>query len=243
MKRFLARIPVLCRGEPEAISQWLNQPEWRWLMFCCVIITLGAGLYGTTIGLWRGPLMALYVGVKLPLLIFLTTLCNAGLNWMLAQVMGVGIGFRQTLVAQLMSYTVAALLLASVAPITLFILFNTPPLSSGNHFGHRFFLLLNVAIIAVVGMVANGRLYQCLELNIKSCKLARRILVAWLAGNLFVGAQLSWNLRPFIGSPGLEIQFVRPNPFDGNFYESVYQNVRQVLSPAVIRDEEKSCTH
>lgn len=148
---------------------------------------------------------------------------------MLALVMGAGLGFRQTLLTQLMSYTVAALILASMAPITLFILFNTPPLSSGDPFGHRLFLLLNVMIIAITGIVANGRLYRFLLLKTDDRALSLRILAAWLAGNLFVGAQLSWNLRPFIGSPNLEIQFLRPNPFHGNFYESVYRTAAQML--------------
>lgn len=237
MKHLVSRMPLLCRGEPSAITQWLNEKEWRWLVFCCLTIIAGTGMYSFTIGLWRAPLMAVYVAIKLPLLIFLTTFFNAGLNWMLALVMGAGIGFRQTLLAQLMSYTVAALILASVAPITLFILFNTP---RGNHFGHSFFLLLNVAIIALAGIVANVRLYQCLELNVQSRALARRILIAWLLGNLFVGAQLSWNLRPFIGSPNKDIQFLRPNAFEGNFYESVYTTASELInrSAATSRDME-----
>ena len=34
---------------------------------------------------------------------------------------------------------------------------------------------------------------------------ARRVLFAWLTVNLFLGSQLSWVLRPFIGSPGLPV--------------------------------------
>lgn len=173
--------------------------------------------------------MAVYVAMKFPLLIFLTTLCNTGLNWMLALVMGAGLGFRQTLLTQLMSYTIAALILASMAPITLFILFNTAQFASGNPFGHHLFLLLNVTIIALAGIVANIRLYHFLLINTDNRVLARKVLVAWLAGNLFVGAQLSWNLRPFIGSPNLDIQFLRPNPFEGNFYESVYRTAVHML--------------
>lgn len=225
-----SRLPVLCRSEPASIARWLDHPERDWFVCYVLVIALGSGVYGATIGLWRGPLMAAYVAIKFPLLIFLTTLCNTGLNGMLALVMGAGIGFRQTLLLQLMSYTVAALILASMAPITLFILFNTPPLASGNPFGHSLFLLLNVAIIAVAGIVSNSLLYRFLCIRIQSAAIARRVLVAWLVGNLFVGAQLSWNLRPFIGSPHLDIQFLRSNPFQGNFYEAVYRTTRQLLT-------------
>ena len=88
---------------------------------------------------------------------------------------------------------------------------------------------VNVGILAVSGVVANGRLYQFIRLKTPTRSIARQVLAAWITGNLLVGAQLSWNLRPFIGSPMLAVQFLRPNPFEGNFYESVYRTVAQTL--------------
>lgn len=221
---------MLCRGNSSTISSWIDEQSLRWIGFCCLTIAVCSGTYGATIGLWRAELMAVYVAIKFPLLIFLTTLCNALLNWMIALVMGAGFSFRQTLLAQLMSFTVAALILVAMAPITLFILFNTPPLSSGDTFGHSFFMLINVGVLALAGIVANGRLYRFLLIQTGKRRLARQVLTAWLAGNLLVGAQLSWNLRPFIGAPGLEIQFLRPNPFDGNFYETVFHAAQRVVN-------------
>ena len=229
MKHYLSRLPLLCRGDSSAISSWLDEQSLRWIACCGLTIAVGSGLYGATIGLWRAGLMAVYVAIKFPLLIFLTTLCNALLNWMIALMIGAQFTFRQTLLAQLMGFTVAALILAAMAPITLFILFNTPPLTDGNTFGHGFFLLINVGILAVAGMVANGRLYRFLLVQTGNRRLARRVLATWLAGNLLVGAQLSWNLRPFIGSPNLEIQFLRPDPFEGNFYETVFRTAKRIM--------------
>jgi hypothetical protein len=229
MNQYFQRLPILCRGESESISEWLDRQSVHWILFCCLVITVCGGMYGAAIGLWRAGLMATYVAIKFPLLIFLTTLCNATLNWMLATVMGAGFTFRQALLAQLMSFTIATLILGAMTPVALFILYNTPPLSGGSHFGHSFFLLLNVAIIAAAGFAANIRLYGFLLRKTGNRALARKILIAWVAGNLFVGGQLSWNLRPFIGSPALEIQFLRSDPFDGNFYESVYRSSQRML--------------
>jgi len=61
-------------------------------------------------------------------------------------------------------------------------------------------------------------------------KLATRILCAWLAGNMFLGCPLSWIMRPFIGSPGLPVQFLRPDAFEGNFYESVLNSAKQLVT-------------
>jgi hypothetical protein len=56
-------------------------------------------------------------------------------------------------------------------------------------------------------------------------------LYAWLAGNLFLGSQLSWILRPFIGSPEMRVEFLRKTAFDGNFYETVFRALRHLFSP------------
>lgn len=238
MKKYLDRLPVLCRGESECISEWLEQQSTRWILFCCLVITVCGGMYGAAIGLWRAGLMATYVAIKFPLLIFLVTLCNAMLNWMISLVLGAHLSFRQTLLAQLMSFTIAALIFASMTPVALFILYNIPSLASGSHFGHSLLLLLNVGIIATAGIVANIRLYNFLLLKIGNRTLAYKILIFWVAGNLFVGGQLSWNLRPFIGSPNLEVRFLRPDPFDGNFYETVY-NAGQCFLKKITQPEDR----
>jgi hypothetical protein len=74
------------------------------------------------------------------------------------------------------------------------------------------------------------RLLQLLK-HRSGCKgaVARRVLLAWLAGNLFLGSQLCWILRPFIGRPGLAIEFFRPDPLRGNFYETLFTAIRKVL--------------
>ena len=50
-------------------------------------------------------------------------------------------------------------------------------------------------------------------------------LLSWLGGNLLLGSQISWILRPFIGSPGLPVQFLRADPLRGNFFEAVWNSV------------------
>jgi hypothetical protein len=54
--------------------------------------------------------------------------------------------------------------------------------------------------------------------------------LAWLAGNLFFGSQLTWILRPFIGAPGLPVEFVRATAFKGNFYETVFHSLMRLLN-------------
>jgi hypothetical protein len=50
-------------------------------------------------------------------------------------------------------------------------------------------------------------------------RVPRRIFLAWFAIYGFVGSQMGWILRPFVGTPGLEFQLFRPR--GGNFFEGV----------------------
>jgi uncharacterized membrane protein len=123
-----------------------------------------------------------------------------------------------------MSFATAAIILGGLAPITLFVWFNAPPLESKNAIlGHSVMLLTHVFAIALTGLIANWRLLGLLRKMSGSNAIARAVLFSWLAGNLFLGAQLAWNLRPFIGSPGLAVQFLRDDPLRGNFYEAVWR--------------------
>jgi hypothetical protein len=63
----------------------------------------------------------------------------------------------------------------------------------------------------------------------RSKAVAARVLFAWLAVNLFLGSQLTWIARPFIGAPYLPVKFLREDAFKGNFYENVYWTVSDVF--------------
>jgi hypothetical protein len=227
----VGRLKTLCRGEAGAIAPWLEETDGRWLGCCVVVIILGCGLYGGVVGSWRAPEQALYTAVKLPLLIFLTCAGNALLNGILAQLLGSGLGFRQTVLAILMSFTIAAVILTALSPVTLFVLLNAPPLASLQQgTGHQVMLLSEVLFIAYAGVVANCRLQGLLVAVCRSPGTGRRVFWSWLAGNLFLGAQLSWVLRPFVGNPHLPLEFLRDHPMRGNFYETLYRTFCELIS-------------
>jgi len=230
MKNAWQRLLVLCRGDAARIVPWLQEHDWRWLWICVVTIILGFGLFGGVIGLWRAPEQAAFTAIKLPLVIFLTCGANAVLNGLLAQMLGAEMGFRQSALVILMSFTISAVVLAALSPVALFILENAPPLSSaGRGTGHSVVLLTDVFFIAYAGIVANRRLLKLLVHFCPSTAIAARVFWSWLAGNLFLGAQLSWVLRPFIGTPGIAVQFLRDDPLRGNFYEAVFRAIRHLL--------------
>ena len=219
----LREIPYLLRGEVEKLKIWLLQPAAARVVLYSVVIAAGAGMYGAAIGSWRSPLMAAYVAAKFPLILLLTALGNALLNGMLAQLIGLGASFRQVSLAILMSFAITAAILGAFSPIVYFMVLNLPPLSPDYHndFAYALLMVSQVAIIAFAGITANVRLLQLLQELSGGKALALKVLVAWLGGNLLLGMQLTWILRPFFGNPDLPVQFLRANAFQGNFIEGL----------------------
>ena len=245
-------VGTLLRGEVAALTAWTS--DWR-ASQCArdvLLIVMGAGLFGAALGSWRDPWQALYAGVKLPLILLLTATGNALLNVMLAPLLGLRIAFRQSFLAILASFALAATILGAFSPLAAFVIWSAPPLSAGanNSSTHAAILLLLVVVIAFAGIAANLRLLQLLRSLVGQASslssrtdehrghtfagratgqagslshygAATRVLLAWLAVNLFFGSQLSWILRPFIGSPHLPVEFLRSDAFNGNFFEAV----------------------
>jgi hypothetical protein len=225
-------IAILLRGETGPIAAWTEQFSLKRVAMQAGIIIAGAGIYGAAMGWWRAPQQALFVAIKFPLIILLTTVGNALINAMLAPLLGLNIPFRQSFLAILMSFTIVAAILAAFCPVAAFFVWSAPPFSPETIAGptYGFIKLLHVLVIAFAGVAGNVRLFQLLTKFGGSKAVAWRVLIAWLAGNLFLGSQLSWILRPFIGAPFLPVAFLRDAAFHGNFYENLFQTLRQILN-------------
>ena len=225
-------ISTLLRGELGSIATWLERWHTRRFALHITVIVFGAGLYGGAMGWWRDPQQALYVAIKFPLIILLTTMGNALINGMLAPLLGLNIPFRQSFSAILMSFTITTAILGAFSPLIAFMVWNAPDMVSTGLSGsaYNFILLAHVSVIAFAGMTGNVRLFQTLARLGGSRAVAFRVLVAWLAGNLFLGSQLSWILRPFIGAPNLPVEFLRKTAFQGNFFEAVLHSLQQMFN-------------
>lgn len=218
---------TLARCDLDRLVDWLKGARSGKLRLCVATIIAGVGIYGATVGLWRAPEMALYVAIKLPLVVLATVVLNGVINGMLAQVLGSGMSFGQTLRAILMSFTIFALIVGSLSPLTFFMVMNAPePDSAAAASSHSRLLVFHVSLIAFAGIVATHRLYNLLCSFSGSRRIAGATLFAWMAGNLFLGAQVAYLLRPIFGTPTLEVEFLRSDPFEGNFYESLWYAIQ-----------------
>jgi hypothetical protein len=74
----------------------------------------------------------------------------------------------------------------------------------------------------------NGMLAPLLGLNLRLREAFAAVLMSFGLASAILGAQISWILRPFIGSPDLPVEFLRAGALQGNFFESVLRSAGQL---------------
>ena len=187
--------------------------------------------FGIALGAWRDPMQAVYSGIKLPLVLILTALGNGAINGMLAPLLGLPLRFQQSLAAVLASFATCGAILGGFSPLIGFLAWTSPPITtSPQSTAHQLLLVTLVIALSTAGVMGNLRLFQSLVALSQSRNIARQVLCAWLGLNLFLGSQISWLLRPFVGSPGLPVEFFRRDAFQGNFFESLSWSVLHLVT-------------
>ena len=179
-------------------------------------------IYGLIIGSFHSWQQALSSAIKLPALYLLTLMICMPTLYIFNGLFGSKRGLSQHFTYLLSAASIIAILLCGFAPVTFFFLTTVTTAD------YSFFLLLNVAILALTGLFGVLFLYRVLQpgaehsaeaeadqTNLKARKL---ILRSWLVLYGFVGSQLGWTLRPFFGSPG---EFVMFRSDGGNFITGV----------------------
>ena len=173
-------LPVLLRGEAQPIRGWIEQVSAARLTLCLIVIVTGTALFGAAVGSWRDPQQAVYTAIKFPLIVLLTTLGTGVLNAMLAPLLGLNFSLRQSLLAVLLSFTIAAVILGGTSPLIWFLVWNTPPLVPGARAtisAHSLLLVSQTAVIAFAGVAANARLLRLLRELSGSCAVDRKSVV------------------------------------------------------------------
>jgi hypothetical protein len=61
----------------------------------------------------------------------------------------------------------------------------------------------------------------------------KSVLVFWMFVYAFVGSQMAWTFRPFIGAPGAPFELFRQ--LGGNFYTNVLQSLGEILGYLIVR--------
>ncbi len=192
-----------------------------------------AAVYGASFGWWRGGLQIGWSALKFPLLLFSVTATCALANFMAAQVLGLDLSLRQTLRAMLRAFTMAALVLAGLAPVFWFLAVTLPgPHEADALASGRLLLLLHTAAVGLAGVLGNLHLWHMLRAHAGQTALAARVLAAWLVLGGIAGSELSWIFSPFLTHPHRELTFLNPNAFRMNMYEYLWRLAAGRLDPA-----------
>lgn len=183
-------------------------------------ITLFAALYGAALGFYALNWQILLGAVKAPILIFGTVAICLPALFTFNVLLGSKLSFKQTTAMLSVTAYVMATVLVSLALIVLFFIISTT--------SKNFILLLNVAAFGIAGAFGVRMLWTGMDyLTVRAgYEPNRQIIQTWTMIYIFVGTQLAWILRPFIGSPGETIFF---RNIEGNFYQAVFNAFVQLL--------------
>jgi len=209
-----------------------GEAGWSDLASLCLFTVLSTGLYGLVLAGWRSPLLSLYVAVKLPLLFIGATAVVSVLNWMFAALLGSGLSFRSTMLAVFASMTVGGWILLALAPVAFFFLVSGVPRAGSDEelrLAHNAILMTHILVLAFAGVAGNAALLSGLRSAVRPGCPVLTLFFAWVGSFAFVGCQMSWMLRPFVGSPFYPVAFLRADWLDRNFYEFVFGEVLPFL--------------
>lgn len=201
---------------------------WKDILSLIIFVVFACALYGVVLAGWRSPRLALYVAIKLPFLFLGTTALVAVFNWMIASALGSGLSFRSMVLVVFASMTIGCWILLCLAPLAIFFLLTAVP-ATGTHeelrYSHNVILVTHIVILAMAGVTGNIALLKGLRSLIGDRCNVPVLFLSWLAAFAFVGCQLSWMLRPFVGSPFFPVAFMRSDALSRNFYEFLLTDV------------------
>ncbi len=186
-------------------------------------------LYGAVMGSSHSLWQTLSSAVKLPILFIATLFVCVPSLYFFSLLFGSNQSLNQNLTVILTAITVTGVLLLSCAPITLFFLLTTSQ--------YQFFKLLNVTIFTISGLMGIVFLYQGIKVvsgpATEGAATRKWVLVLWMFVYAFVGSQMAWTIRPFIGAPGSPFELFRQ--LGGNFYTNVLYSLGEILGAWIIR--------
>ena len=198
---------------------WTTQsaPAGSALLWLAGNVLLFGMLYGAAMGTFGGIggdrlWQVVYSALKVPLLLLVTFLIGLPSFFVLNTLFGLRRDFAEALRALVAAQAGLAIVLASLAPFTLVWYASSADYSAALRF--------NGLMFAVASFSGQRLLWAYYRPLIRRNIRHRRMLWTWLAIYIFVGIQMAWVLRPFVGDPGVPVQFFREQSW-GNAYEVV----------------------
>ncbi|OQX96509.1 hypothetical protein B6I21_00850 [candidate division KSB1 bacterium 4572_119] len=180
-----------------------------------IVLVLFSFIYGAVMGCYNGFQQAISSGVKVPVLFVLIVLICFPALYVIQTILGSKLTLPQMLSVILSGFVMTTTIMVSFAPIVIFFLI------TGS--SYAFIQLLHVGVFTVGGLFGMHSIIEALKFSCEKKnvypKVGVQVFRIWIFILAFVGAQLSWSLRPFIGAKDLPFELFRKQ--EGNFYQAV----------------------
>jgi len=184
-------------------------------------------LYGAIMGTFRGLSFqdqalrqVVYSAAKVPVLLAGSFALSLPSFFVLSTLVGLRRDFAESLRAIVAAQAGLAIVLASLSPLTLLWYASSADYGSALVFNGVMF-----ATASLAGQYLLRRYYQPLIARDPRHGVMQAF---WGVTYVLVAIQLAWLLRPFIGSPGRPVEFLRPEAWD-NAYVFVFRLVWRAL--------------
>jgi hypothetical protein len=212
------------RGESTALRPGRTSRLSPSAAFALMIVGFGmfyGGVMGTFGGLAGYRLwQLLFSAVKVPFLIVTTFALSLPSFYVVNTLLGLRDDFRRVVRALMTTQAGLTVILTSLSPLTAFWYV------SGS--AYQAAILFNGAMFAVASLGAQWMLRrEYLPLIRKDAK-HRWMLRTWIFIYVFVGIQMAWVLRPFVGNPLAPVEFFREDSWS-NAYEVVLNMIWDVI--------------
>jgi hypothetical protein len=197
-----------------------------------VLVVVAYGMfYGGVMGSYGGPngwrlWQAVYSAVKVPFLMMTTFLLSLPSFFVLNTLFGLRDDFGRVVRALVSTQAGLTIILSALAPFTAFWYV------SGSQYQPA--ILFNGLMFAIASFSAQWILRRDYTPLIARNSKHRWMLRTWIIIYVFVGIQMAWVLRPFIGDPRAPVQFFREGSWS-NAYEVVLQMIWDVMSGRGVR--------
>ena len=188
------------------------------------IISAFVFFYGLVMGSYLSLIQSLVAGIKL-LFLFVTTLLICFPSFYIIQlILGSRLKFFQVIIIILSGFVLSSTITLAFAPVVIFFL-----ITGSNYY---FLQLLHIAVFCFAGffgikLIIEALKYACEKENIYP-KTGVTVFSVWVVILAFVGIQLAWNLRPFLGDRDEEFKLFRK--YEGNFYTAIIYSIKQLSS-------------
>lgn len=199
-----------------------NKDHVRWITPIALQIVVYGALYGCAMGSFGGarPLQMLYSAVKVPLLLMATFAISLPSYFVISTLIGLRSDFAASTRAIVSTQAGLSAILSSLAPFTLLWYVSIE--------NYQAAIAFNLVMFATSSLAAQHLLRSYYRPLIEANPRHRVMMWVWLTVYGFVGVQMAWVLRPFIGHPGTRTTFFRAEAW-GNAYTELTRTLSGLL--------------